>query len=152
MSVVRWARYQEGGSTDRQYFYVCSTTSERDGITGMGAGEHAYCDDTKLVYLWNGSAWGSGAPLASPTFTGTVTLPTPFTLGATSVTATGTELNRMVGVTSGVQAQLDAKQATLVSATNIKTINGSSLLGSGDMSISGSGLTQPQVMARGMGV
>jgi len=33
------------------------------------------------------------APLASPTFTGTVTIPTPFTLGATSVTATGTQLN-----------------------------------------------------------
>jgi len=33
------------------------------------------------------------APLASPTFTGTVTVPTPFTLGATSVTATGTQLN-----------------------------------------------------------
>lgn len=33
------------------------------------------------------------APLASPTFTGTVTVPTPFTLGAVSVTATGTQLN-----------------------------------------------------------
>lgn len=33
------------------------------------------------------------APIASPTFTGTVTIPTPFILGATSVTVTGTQLN-----------------------------------------------------------
>ena len=36
---------------------------------------------------------GLKAPLASPTFTGTVTIPTPFTIGAVSMTATGTQLN-----------------------------------------------------------
>ena len=36
-----------------------------------------------------------------------------------------------------LQTALDAKQATLVSATNIKTINGSSVLGSGDLTVSG---------------
>lgn len=36
---------------------------------------------------------------ASPTFTGTVTIPTPFTLGATSVTSTGTQLNYLSGAT-----------------------------------------------------
>lgn len=35
-----------------------------------------------------------------------------------------------------LQTALDAKQATLVSATNIKTINGSSILGSGDLVVS----------------
>src|SRR3989338_8329153 len=39
------------------------------------------------------------APLASPTFTGAVTIPTPFTLGATSVTSTGTQLNYLNAVT-----------------------------------------------------
>lgn len=39
------------------------------------------------------------APLASPTFTGTVTHPTPFTLGATSVTTTGTQLNYLSAAT-----------------------------------------------------
>ena len=34
---------------------------------------------------------------------------------------------------------LDAKQATLISATNIKTINGDSVLGSGDLVVTGSG-------------
>jgi hypothetical protein len=39
-----------------------------------------------------------------------------------------------------LQSALDSKQATLVSGTNIKTINGSSLLGSGDITISGSNI------------
>ena len=47
-----------------------------------------------------------------------------------------TEFGYLDGVTSAIQTQLDAKQATLVSATNIKTINSTSLLGSGDISIS----------------
>jgi len=49
------------------------------------------------------------APLAGPTFTGTVVIPTPFTLGATSVTPTGTELNYVDGVTSAIQTQIDTK-------------------------------------------
>ena len=39
------------------------------------------------------------ATLASPTFTGTVTIPSPFTLGATSVTTTGAKLNYLTGAT-----------------------------------------------------
>jgi hypothetical protein len=35
----------------------------------------------------------------SPTFTGTVTMPSPFTLGSTSVTTTGTQLNYLSGAT-----------------------------------------------------
>jgi hypothetical protein len=38
---------------------------------------------------------------------------------------------------SNLQTSLDAKQATLVSGTDIKTINGSSVLGSGDLVVSG---------------
>lgn len=49
-----------------------------------------------------------------------------------------TEFGYLDGVTSAIQTQLDAKQATLVSGTNIKTINGTSVLGSGNISISGS--------------
>jgi hypothetical protein len=37
------------------------------------------------------------------------------------------------------------KQSTLVSGTNIKTVNGESLLGSGNIVISSGGLTQQQV-------
>jgi hypothetical protein len=42
-------------------------------------------------------------------------------------------------VSTATQTALDLKQDTLVSGTNIKTINGSSILGSGDLVISGGG-------------
>jgi hypothetical protein len=42
-------------------------------------------------------------------------------------------------VSTATQTALNAKQATLVSGTNIKTINNESLLGSGNITISGSG-------------
>lgn len=44
------------------------------------------------------------APLASPTFTGTVTLPADTSIG----TVSSTEIGHLDGVTSGVQTQLDA--------------------------------------------
>ena len=40
---------------------------------------------------------------------------------------------------TNLQTSLDAKQATLVSGTNIKTVNGTSLLGSGDLVVAGGG-------------
>lgn len=48
-----------------------------------------------------------------------------------------TELGYLDGVTSNIQTQISAKQATLVSATNIKTINGNTILGSGDLVVVG---------------
>ena len=41
-------------------------------------------------------------------------------------------------VSSATQSALDAKQPTLVSGTTIKTVNGTSLLGSGNIAVSGS--------------
>ncbi len=61
------------------------------------------------------------APKANPTFTGTVTYPTPFTLGAVSVTATGTEMNYLVGVSSAIQTQFTSK-APLASPTFTGTV------------------------------
>ena len=42
-------------------------------------------------------------------------------------------------VSTATQTALDAKQATLVSGTNIKTINGESILGAGNITVSGGG-------------
>lgn len=47
------------------------------------------------------------------------------------------ELSYLDGTTSNIQTQLNAKQATLVSATNIKTINGNSIVGGGDLVVAG---------------
>jgi hypothetical protein len=52
--------------------------------------------------------------------------------------ATAVHTHTIANVT-GLQAALDAKQATLVSGTNIATINGQSLLAGGDIVISGGG-------------
>lgn len=88
------------------------------------------------------------ASLASPTFTGTVTIPnltvnTSVSLpAATSIgTVSQTEISYLDGVTSAIQTQLNAKQATLVSGTNIKTLNGTSLLGSGNITIQADSLS-----------
>lgn len=80
---------------------------------------------TKVNYIGNGvAATRSGETV-------TVTIPG----GAGSWGGiTGTLSNQ-----TDLQTALNAKQATLVSATNIKTINGSSVLGSGDLTVSGSG-------------
>lgn len=48
---------------------------------------------------------------------------------------TDTELGYVSGVTSAIQTQIDGKQASLVSGSNIKTINSTSLLGSGNISV-----------------
>ena len=66
------------------------------------------------------------APIASPTFTGTVTLPTDTSVGDVS----STELGYLNGVTSAIQTQLDAKvAATVVDA------KGDLLVGSADNTV-----------------
>jgi hypothetical protein len=56
-------------------------------------------------------------------------------IGAGAVSST--EFGYLDGVTSAIQTQLNGKQATLVSGTNIKTINGATVLGAGDITIAG---------------
>lgn len=57
------------------------------------------------------------ANIASPTFTGTVTIPSPFTLGATSVITTGNQLNFLSSVSS----------TTGITSTNLVFSNGPTL-------------------------
>ena len=127
--------------------------------------------------LSNDAAVALKAPLASPTFTGNVTLPSTTSIGNVSVT----EISYLDGVTGGIQGQLDAKapianptftgtvggitkgmvglgnvdntsdvnkpvstaqqaalntkQDVLISGTNIKTIEGISLVGPGNIDL-----------------
>lgn len=53
-----------------------------------------------------------------------------------------TELGYLNGVTSAIQTQINAKQATLVSGTNIKTINSNSILGSGNLVVTAPSASQ----------
>lgn len=51
------------------------------------------------------------------------------------------EIEQVIGDVAVLQTDIEGKQDTLVSGTNIKTINGESVLGSGDIVISGGGST-----------
>jgi microcystin-dependent protein len=84
------------------------------------------------------------APLASPTFTGTVVLPSTTSVG----NVTATELGYLDGVTSSIQTQIDAKASTAslgtaaslnvgTSANNIVQLDGSAKL----PAVDGSALT-----------
>ncbi len=83
------------------------------------------------------------ADLASPNFTGNPVFPTPFTVGATSVTTTGTELNYVAGTTSSLQSQIDSKapinSPTLVTPTlgvaTATSINGIGIAGTSGKTI-----------------
>ena len=70
------------------------------------------------------TALGLKAPLASPTFTGTVTIPTPFTLGAVSVTSTGTQLNYLsaaTGTTGTTSSNLVFSTSPVLTSPTITT-------------------------------
>lgn len=84
-----------GGSGSGSSSLVVGTTTITGGTT------------TRILYdnagvLGEYTLTGTGTVVvmqASPTFTGTVVIPTPFTLGATSVTSTGTQLNYLNAAT-----------------------------------------------------
>jgi hypothetical protein len=102
------------------------------------------------------TALGLKANLVSPTLTGSPIVPGYV---PTSTTVNSHPLNANVTVTASdiglgnvdntsdankpistlTQSALNAKQATLVSGTNIKTVGGTSLLGSGDIAVGGTG-------------
>jgi hypothetical protein len=94
-------------------------------------------DANKPVSTAQQAALNLKANLASPTFTGTVAGITKSMVGLGNVDNTSDASKPISTLT---QTALDAKQATLVSATNIKTINSASILGSGDLVISASGV------------
>jgi hypothetical protein len=67
------------------------------------------------------------------------------TIDATKIadgTVTNAEFQYIGGLTSDAQTQITSKQAALISGTNIKTVNGTTLLGSGDLVIGGGDVTK----------
>ena len=97
-----------GGLTAATVNVSGATASELVGTDGsknlVSLAVATYPSLTELTYLKGVTSsiqtqLGTKAPTASPTFTGTVTIPTPFTLGAISVTSTGTQLNYLSSAT-----------------------------------------------------
>jgi hypothetical protein len=83
-------------------------------VTGE-AGKIYVALDTSRTYRWSGSAY----------------------VELTDSTAVWGSVSGTLSNQTDLQSALDAKQATLVSGTNLKTVNGSTLLGSGDLSVAG---------------
>lgn len=104
-----------------------------DKVNGKGLSTNDYTDaeKTKLAGIEAGAEVNTVTSVAGQT--GAVTL-TKSDVGLGNVDNTS-DLNKPVS--TATQTALDAKQATLVSGTNIKTINSTSLLGSGDIEITG---------------
>lgn len=133
--------------------------------TAFGWGNHAtagYALDSDVVKLTGNQTIG-GTKTFSSTITGSISgnagsatvLQTgrTITIGASSgksfngsadvswtlgeIGAAAASHTHVIGDVTGLQTALDGKQATLVSGTNIKTVNGNSILGAGDLTISG---------------
>lgn len=100
--------------------------------------------------LWNGAVWpggsGGGAsntdglPEGSSNLYFNVARVRAALLDGldTASSAVITATDSILSAFGKLQAQISSKQAALVSGTNIKTINGTSLLGGGDLTVSGS--------------
>ena len=91
-----------GNVSNLEIGYVNGVTS---GIQGQ--------IDAKLATATAASTY---APLASPTLTGTVTLPESTSIGNVS----NLEIGYVNGVTSGIQTQLDAKQAVVANVSDVE--------------------------------
>ena len=98
-SVVLPATTSIGNVSNVEIGYLTSVTSDIQGQI-----------DTKLA---SATAASTYAPLASPTLTGTVTLPESTSIGEVS----NLEIGYLNGVTSGIQGQIDAKLASATAAT-----------------------------------
>lgn len=92
-------------------------------------------DSAKPISTAQQTALNAKAPLASPTFTGTVGGITKTMVGLSNVNNTS---DADKPVSTAQAAALTGKQATLVSGTNIKTINDQSILGSGNINVAAS--------------
>ena len=80
---------------------------------------------TGVVTIPSGASISGFAPLAAPTFTGTVTLPASTSIG----NVTNVELSYLDGVTSTVQGQIDAKLLTATAATTYAPLASPTLTG-----------------------
>lgn len=98
ITALAWSKITSTPTTVSGYGITDVTSQALTGYTS-GAGTVASTDSIlAAIQKLNGND-GLKAPVASPTFTGTVVIPTPFTLGAVSVTSTGTQLNYLNAAT-----------------------------------------------------
>lgn len=100
---------------------ILKQTQVEDLVDDLAAKQGTLVSGTSIKTVNGNSLLGSGDITITTGGEGGISLP----IAITDVTS--------------LQTSLDSKQSTLVSGTNIKTVNGTSLLGSGNIAISGSG-------------
>lgn len=110
-------------NTSTGYFQLPSGTTAQRPLIPLN-GMRRYNTDTLRDEFYANSAWQNHARLSGDTFTGAV--------AASNLSGTNTGDNATNSQYSGLAA---SKQDTLISATNIKTIEGQSLLGSGNIDL-----------------
>jgi hypothetical protein len=96
----------------------------------VGAAEIGAVSNTEIQYLDGVTSaiqtqLNAKAPLASPTFTGTVTLPSDTSIGDVSAT----EIGYVNGVSSNIQTQLDAKLASSTATSTYAALAGATFTG-----------------------
>lgn len=135
--------YDNASATGTALAYIDGTDFVKDGFLESVtienktiSGESVPC----LVFIWNTDAGiqETDIPLSGifdPTNYVDMTTFTAYT--ASTDTALGGKVDNTTytAYTAATDTALSGKQETLVSGTNIKTINGSSVLGSGDLTI-----------------
>ena len=129
----------EAGSLQVEGIDVDPTTAPTHNITGT---EHLFPNGDGTLYLGDDGLFHtipSGNGTSSANFTIPLNEPGAadnFLTSYDNVTGTFGKAQPVIGNVSGLTSALAAKQDTLVSGTNIKTINGSSVLGAGDLVVS----------------
>lgn len=103
-------------------------------VAATASGSVVLPDGTEMMGSASGTAGGvlSGA-YPNPGFA--VDMATQAELNAVAAAKADTAHTHTIANVTGLQTALDAKQSTLVSGTDIKTLNGVSLLGSGDVEV-----------------
>lgn len=99
---------------DASKLYVVVNNSGQDAVFTQGSGSNVTVlnGSSKIIY-----SDGAGAGAAVTDFTGVLDVDlTKLSINGTEVTATAAELNYVDGVTSNIQTQLNAKQATITGA------------------------------------
>lgn len=105
--------------------------------------------DLNVLFLWDGTVWSNSLSnkqdvLVSGTNIKTVAGVTLLGAGDLPITKSTVDLDNVDNtsdsnkpISTATQTALDAKQDTLISGTNIRTVNGQTLLGSTDLVIAG---------------
>lgn len=124
------------GVLDQRTQYLINKRSGGGQVDSVVAGTNITVDNTDPANPIISSTGGGSGTVTSVD----ATVPTGLTISGSPITTSGTLVFDLdTGYVIPLQSTIDGKQATLVSGTNIKTINGTSLLGSGDVTISGVG-------------